>query len=100
MVDFPGEWNYPDPLRTASRRGVDAHRKGDADALKKAREELARRVDDDHAPQGRLLLGLMERCNRYLSGPPERCAKVAFHRGPCKREGEISHVQFPKDDVD
>lgn len=65
MVDFPGEWNYPDPLRTASRRVVDAHRKGDASALEAARRELDKRTSDD-APPPR---DLAEMCRSILMSP-------------------------------
>jgi hypothetical protein len=32
---------------------------------------------------------MTERCNRFLTAPPERCALVKNHRGPCRRESEI-----------
>lgn len=36
----------------------------------------------------------MDRCNRWFSAPVERCACVAHHRGPCRRERELPHGEY------
>lgn len=34
----------------------------------------------------------MDRCDRWLSGPPERCARVRGHRGRCLRQSALDRA--------